>query len=877
MTFVRPPRMAEWLVARLAPVDLREHLLGDLDEQLQLNAERRGAAFARQRYWRQALSVFRHWPAGARAARPSTRRSPRESSMSSMLQDLRFALWQLIRQPSYLAIAVLSLALAIAANGIVFGLVNGLVLNPFNYPDASRLISISGAFPTLGTEPNFIEQHSPGEVEDIATIPLIEHLASWDLGNRVLSNGTVAERFLTALILNDPVPAMGIPMALGRSFSREELTPGGPKVAIISHRVWQRLFGGDPDIIGKTVSVNSDVSTVVGVLGPGSPLLGTDLWIPWGIEPSMFKRNMRQSTVLARLKDGVTIEDVNLALATVSARAKQTYGREYPEYADWQLAAAPWSRAVVGELLPAGAILLAAGVIVLLVACANVASLMLARLATRHRELAVRRALGASPWRLAGLLMFESVLIAGVGAASGIGLAYLAMSRLPALLPSEAARFGLNLRLDATAILYCVLAGIAATVLTMVIPSWHMRTAGTGSLADVRTTSSPSRQRGRRVLIVSEVALAVTLLVSAGLFFRSYGRITAIEPGFDSANVLTMRLTIDAKRYPGEAAAAFFTNLVARLKETPGVVDAAAANQMPTMAVFTAPVSVEGTSATPIATLLTVGSPNRADMLKTPLRSGRHLSDRDVAGNPFVVVVNETFSRRFLNGAGTGRVLIGDGRIPVEVVGVVADAANQSLTGSVRPEIFATMAQAGQGNNQYFLMVRASNDAAGLLPAVRRAVAELDPNPPVYLVQTMEQALAAQVFPQRLAMILVSVFAVGALIAALIGVYGLISQWVVSRNREMGIRIALGGSRRQVMGLVVGQAARLVGWGAAVGLAGGIGAGFAAASLLFDTEPTDPLTLVLVIVLLAIVGLAAAFVPARRAVSVNPIDVLRAD
>jgi predicted permease len=577
------------------------------------------------------------------------------------------------------------------------------------------------------------------------------------------------------------------------------------------------------------------------------------------------------------LKDGATLENVNAALATVSARAKVNYATEFPEYSDWQLAAAPWSQAIVGNQLPAGFMLLATGAIVLLVGCANVASLMLARLATRHREFAVRRALGASPWRLTGLLMFESLLLAGAGAAAGMGLAYLAMGRLPSMLPSQVAQLGFELRWNATAVFYCVLAGVAATVLTMVIPAWHLRNTGTGSLTDGRTTSGPSRQRGRRLLIVSEVALAVTLLVVAGLFYTSYGRIASINPGFDSSKLMTMRLTIDQRKYPDAAAATFFTNLVTKLEAIPGVTGATATNQMPTMAGFSAPVAIEGSTNPQISTLLTVGSPNRADLLKTPLLSGRNLSDRDVAGSPFVALVNESFSRRFLNGAGTGRVLIGDQRIPVEVVGVLANAANQSLVGAVRPEIFATMAQAGQGNNQYFLMVRASGDAASILPAVRRAVADLDPNPPIYMVQTMDEALLSQVFPQRLAMILVGVFAVGALIAAVIGVYGLISQWVVSRNREMGIRIALGGNRRQVMGLVVGQAARLIGWGAAFGLLGGVGAGFAAASLLFDTRPTDPVTLAFVIALLAVVGIVAAFVPARRAVSVNPIDVLRAD
>jgi predicted permease len=877
---VRPPRIAEYLVEHWAPHPLREHLLGDLDEQFQSNITRFGHRRARRRYWRQAAAAVWHWPLGS-AARVGPSHPTKESLMSAMLHDLRFGLWQLLRQPSYLAIAVLSLALAIAANGVVFGMVNGLVLNPFSYPEPSRLISISGAFPTLGTDPNFIEQHSPGEVEDFSAIPVIEKLGAFDLGNRVLSNGTVAERFFTALILHDPIPALGVPMTLGRGFTQDELAPGGPKVAIITHRVWLRLFGGDPDIVGTIVRVNTDPTTIVGVLGAGSPLIGTDLWIPWGIDPSQFRRNMRPVSVLARLRDGATLKDVDLALATVSARAKANYAAEFPEYADWRLAAAPWSEAVVGDLLPAGAVLLGAGIIVLLVACANVASLMLARLATRQREFAVRRALGASPARLVGLLMFESLGLAGAGAAAGVGLAYFTLGRLPAVLPAQATQLGFDLRWDATAVLYCVLAGIAAAVFTMVIPAWHMRSSESGSLADsTRATANPARQRGRRLLIVSEVALAVTLLVAASLFFRSYGRISAIEPGFDAANMLTMRLTIDARRYPGSASEAFFTNLVTRLEAIPGVTSAAAANQLPTMTGFTVPVTIESAgadSAKPVSTLFTVGSPHRSDVLKTPLRAGRPLSDRDVAGTPGVVLVNESFSRRYLNGAATGRLRVGESRTPVDVVGVLADSANQSLLGAVRPEIFATMEQAGQGNNQYFLMLRASGDATALLPQVRRTLAAVDPNQPVYMVQTMEELMAIEVFPQRLAMILVGVFAVGALIAAVIGVYGLISHWVVSRHREMGIRIALGGSRRQVMGLVVGQAARLVGWGAALGVAGGIGAGFAAASLLFNTAPTDPWVLAFVTTVLVLAGVGAAIVPARRAVSVNPIEVLRTE
>lgn len=279
-----PPCLAQFLVNHCAPRPVREHLLGDLDEQFLANVSTSGIRVARRRYWRQAMATVWHWPLGTGPGPPPHGRN-RESSMGSLLDDARFAVRQLLRQPSYLAIAVFSLGLAIAANGLVFGLVNNLILNPFNYPDAKRLVSIGGAFPSLGGERNFVEQFSPPEVLDFSTIPVIEKLGAFDLGNRVLSHGESADRVFTAFVMRDPLPALGQPLALGRSFSPKELAPGGPRVALISHRTWQRVFGGDPDVIGKSVRVNTDVTTVIGVMGPGALLLGTDLWVPGETTP----------------------------------------------------------------------------------------------------------------------------------------------------------------------------------------------------------------------------------------------------------------------------------------------------------------------------------------------------------------------------------------------------------------------------------------------------------------------------------------------------------------------------------------------------------------------------------------------------------------
>jgi putative ABC transport system permease protein len=303
--------------------------------------------------------------------------------MSPLFTDLRQSLRQFARRPSYPIVAVLSLSLAIAANGVVFGLSNGLILSPMTYPDPSSLVSVGGTFTTLSGDEGFIEQHSLAEVADIAEVPGLRDVATFDLGNRLISYGDVSDRVFTALIVSDPLPAMRTPLLYGRGFTADELAPGGPRVAIISHRLWANQFGGDPDMVGRTIRVNTDAVTLVGVISPATPLLGTDLWIPWGGDVTRMPRNRRQFTIIARLADDASEAGVNAGLATVAARTATVHQEAHPEYAGWRLRVASWSEAVTGNLQAGLWLLLGTGLAVLVVACVNLGSLLLARLNDR--------------------------------------------------------------------------------------------------------------------------------------------------------------------------------------------------------------------------------------------------------------------------------------------------------------------------------------------------------------------------------------------------------------------------------------------------------------------------------------------------------------
>jgi putative ABC transport system permease protein len=822
-----------------------------------------------------------------RAAGRGAPRSPhpaKRTEMDTLLQDLRYALRQFVRRPGFTAIAVLSLGLAIGGNSLIYGLLDGFVFHPFPYPQPDRLVAVGVTFPKLSSETIYVETLSPAEYLDIRTTRSFAHAGSFDLGNRNISGGDVPERVFTALLLDDLFPVIGMAPALGRGFTPEELGPNGPPAAIISHRLWQSRFGGDPAILTRAIRVSGRAASVVGVMPPGLVLIGTDLWIPWGGDPLAVPRNVRQFNVLARLAPSASLEQANAELASIARRVEQAEKGKFAEYENWHLTATPWAAALLKDVRLAAFILLGAVGLVLLIACANLTNLFLARSSARQRELAVRLALGAARWRLMRLVLTESLLLAFAGAAVGLAVAWLGLKSAGALIPGQFQMLGLEAGINFRVLWWSLGLALACGLLVGLLPALQTtRTDPHESLkADARTGGSRGGQRLRHALVVAELALSVVLLLGAGLLLRSVLNIQRVDRGFDSQGVLTMRLTLPRERYPGDAAGAFFDRLSERLAALPGVRAVSAASQFPPSATFGTQFTLEQKSPdgpTLPTALITTATPSYFATLRVPLRAGRLLSQTDRLDTPPVAMINQAFATRYLAGSDPigQRLALGspDEQRPwTTIVGVVTDYRNSGVTQPVRPEIYIPVRQQTAWN-QLFMLVRTDGAPSGVLASARQAVSSLDPEQPVYLIQTLEEALATSLFQQRISAVLLTSFAGVALVLAAIGIYGVMSYAVTARTQEMGVRLAIGAQRRDVIWLVLGQVLRLSAIGLTIGIVVVIAAGRALEGLLFDVRAADPATIAMVTVVLGAVALIAGWAPAWRASKIDPIQALR--
>jgi putative ABC transport system permease protein len=917
--------------------DVYEHELLDTFDAQRREPRYRGAMGALI-FWRDILrdlatSVARlRTRSRSRVALKSNR--PNARSLDAMLHDLRYSLRLLARRPGFTAVAILSLTLGIGGTSLIFGLVDALVLRPFALPDPDRLVSIGVSFPKSGdAAEQFFEALSPLEAEDIARARTLTHVQTFDLGNRHVSGGDQPERLFTALVFGDLFPTVGVPPHLGRGFTAEELAPGGRQAAIISHRVWRSLFGGDPAIIGRDIRVNGTPRTIVGVMPPEVLIAGTDLWLPLQATPTQWPRQARGFNVLARIAPGATRQTVKTELDAIAASITAAHVAAHKEYDGWRLIAAPFADVFTRSIQPAAYLLLGAIGFVLLIVCVNIANLQIARASTRQRELAVRLALGASRWRIACQLLIESLLLAGAGCALGVLFARIGLRGSIAFIPGRVLLFDPQIDFNGRVLIVSIAAAVASALLVGVLPA--IRTVRADPFDSLKSdsrhaTAGVTTHRLRYGLIIAEIALAMILLVGAGLLTRTMLRLSRIEPGLDVHNVLTMRLTLPREKYKEAAVPAFFEQLVARVEALPGVRGAAVASQYPPNHYFRNGVRIErrggaggsgsagasgsasgtgstsssgsasggnagssgsvssgssasdiGESGAPLPIVdLTVASPGLLRTLGIPLRAGRDFSADDREQSPPVAIVNETFARRFYqHESPIGRRIawdtIGAPRW-MTIIGVAGDTRGQGVLGDITPGVYVPARQNAVWN-QLFLLVRTDAEPRALLPSVRREIIAIDRDQPAYNIQTLEEAFAASLFTQRALMTLLAIFSALGLTLAAIGIYAVMSFAVAARTQEIGIRIALGADAHMVKAMVVKQVLWLAGAGITIGLGGALALGRFAQTVLAGTTATDPITLASVATLLASVALLAGYLPARRASRIDPITALHVE
>ena len=826
--------------------------------------------------------------------------------MQTLSQDLRHGLRMLSKSPGFTIVAVLTLALGIGANTAIFSVVNGVLLRPLSYRDAPALVNIWGKFAKQGIPQNWISEPEYWDLLDHNES--FSQIAAYALGGGGNLTRVDARpvQVSAANATADALPLLGVAPILGRGFTPEEDQPGRSHVVLLSYALWQSQFGGDPNIVNKSIQLDAVSYTVVGVLPKQFSLGGKqDLWTPLEIDRAKPQnRGSHFMHVIARLKPGVDSAQASVALSRFAGDLRRAYPNNYgrdPE--DFGIYLVPVKEQLVGGLRPALFVLLGAVSFVLLIACANVANLLLAHASSREQELAVRATLGAGRARLVRQLLTESLLLALAGGLLGLLLAYWGVGALRLLVPAKTPRID-EVGLDPAVLAFTFCVSVLTGLFFGLAPAWHVaRTDLRELLNKVGRGSSASRasRRLRAALVVSELGLAVLLLVGAGLLIRSFSRLLEVSPGFQTQHLLTLRVSLPDKVYPdGAPVQNFFAQFMARVSALPGVQAAGAVSQMPLTESYTSgSVYFEDTSIPDLPKLPQFGNvpymeidqrsatPGYFQAMHIPLVRGRLLNSADDASAPLVAVVDTDFARRFWpNGDAVGRRVAVDAVPDVKpqtprwrtIVGVVGHVKHYSLDVEGREQIYLPHTQPLFGvysPRDMTLAVRTSLDPTSVTSAVRDQVFAMDKDLPLYNIATMDQLISDSVAQPRLNLSLLVAFAVLALTLAAVGVYGVMAYAVTQRTQEFGIRMTLGAGRSDVLRQVFFEGGRLAALGLALGLIAALALTRLMASLLFGVKPADPLTLGAAAALLVFVAFAACYIPARRATRVDPIVALR--
>jgi predicted permease len=817
--------------------------------------------------------------------------------MDSFFKDLRNGIRALLGSPGFSGMAMLAIALGIGANCAIFSVVNAILLRPLPYDHPEQIVvlwSVNAKLHLgLDTLPSSAGQFADYRDQSDA----FEHMAAFWSDSKNLEGKGDPEKLGTARVTADFFSALGVEPILGRTFLPEEDQPGHHREVILSHRFWQRRFAGDPRIIGQSIALSGESFTVVGVMPRGfhypsaADMPGilrfasqTDIWAPRAFTAKEInERGGLNTCVIARLRPGVTIGQAQAQLSTIAARNAE----KYPESdADFAVEIIPMLDQIVGSLKPALMILLGAVGFVLLIACANVANLLLARGAARQKEMAIRTALGASRSRIVRQLLTESVLLALVGGVFGLILAFWGVKLLVAITPDNIPRVK-DVNVDMRVLLFTLGIALLTGIVFGLVPALKAsRPDLNESLKEGGRGSTGRRHLILDVLVTAEVALALVLLIGAGLMVRSIISIYGVDLGLNSKNVLTMRLDLPLTRYPkAEQRLSFYKEVLRRIQALPGVVAVAGTSQIPFTGGEVAGFVIEGkplpdsVSKWPIA-YYHVTTADYFQTLKIPLMKGREFSEQDDKDAPGAVIINETLAERYFPGedpVGKRIRLEGEGEHEAlqSIVGVVGDVRNASLDAQPIPEVYRHYPQTDGRKGLSVVLRSASDPWWSIAPAARSEIWAVDKDMAIYNVATVDQIISESVSQRRFNFLLLSLFAIIGLTLAAIGIYGVMSYSVTQRTHEIGIRMALGARRSDVLRMVVGRGMALALIGLGIGLITGFALTRVMTGLVFGISTTDPLTFVAISLLLAVVALISNLIPASRATRVDPLVALR--